>query len=177
MISLPAIKNMGQEWLARWDNRKGAGGSALPPQADLPWSRWSSPVVLKQLSQQARKLFATLHGLLQEKAASGKRGAADLYNRLARTRSVGQEAIQSRGWQGERKKSHGRWEEKAYHLTLSNIGQLAGGIVQNHTMVPEDRRPFVAEVVQGRALGRYDEGTFKEVRKLFKRDHSTAPTS
>ncbi|MBF0381237.1 MAG: hypothetical protein HQL69_09475, partial [Magnetococcales bacterium] len=76
----------------------------------------------------------------------------------------------SKAYTGEKKLVNGRWSRDAFHLSLSNVGHLAGGIAKNYSVAPEMRQPFVDQVIRKRATGQYDAGVFSQVRTLLKQN-------
>ena len=173
MVSMPEMIEFGQKWWHRLTDRVEELPGAKPDRQDkfesLP-KRWPAPAFFIRFSKQAKTLFKAMNHSTLAIVDSGKQKITALYNSSAQRWLVGVESTNSKAFYGEKTMVAGRWSRDALHVSLSNVGHLAGGIFANHSIVPENRRQFVEKVVAGRSSGRYDAGVFQDVRELFKRD-------
>jgi hypothetical protein len=165
------IIDLGQRWLHRLvDRAEEVVGSAGQAGSAAGRKQWPAPAFFLRISIQAQALFSALNRSTVAVIDSGKSKLSALYDGSGMSFSAGDDRGNSKAWAGENSPVAGKWRSKAFNVTLSDVGHLAGGIVENYSGMPEDSHPFVRQVVRGRSVGRYDERVFGEVRKLFKRD-------
>ncbi|MBF0447180.1 MAG: hypothetical protein HQL67_03165 [Magnetococcales bacterium] len=168
VVSFADIGTMGQRWFVRMVERLGVAVGL--PVDGLDPSEAQTPVLVR-LSLRSKLLFFTLNRSARQTLILGREKFQKLYSSSGQFRLVGQDFSNSKAWSGG-KGSGGtnKWSREAYHVSLSSVGRLAGGIVENYSVLSENRQPFIKQVVQGRADGQYDQAVFEEVRALFERD-------
>jgi hypothetical protein len=173
MISMSEMVDIGQRWMHRLVDRveDAAGpGSTLRSIYAVGRKQWPAPAFFIHLSSQAKALFTALNSSASVAISSGRKKISTIYDGIGQHWTIGDDRANSKAWGGKRRLTDGKWSTEAFHLSLSNVGHLAGGIVNNYSASPENRHPFVKQVVKGRSSGRYDDGVFSDVRQLLKRD-------
>ncbi len=175
MIFKSDIVNAGQRWLNRLLTRNDESGAATAPGAERESVSsgarlWTTPAFFLHISFQANTLVKALNRTVVAAIDIGKSGFSALYDAAGSKFFTQGDNPDSKAFTGKTRLTAGKWSADACHVTLSPIGHLAGGIVENHSVLPENRHQFVEHVLEGRSSGRYDAEAFGEVRRLFKRD-------
>jgi hypothetical protein len=134
--------------------------------------KWPAPATVLVVSQKAKALFASLNQATTSLFDSSQERISALYDGSGKSIVVDNNHKNSKAWAGEKKLVNGRWSRDAFHLSLSNVGHLAGGIAKNYSVTPEMRQPFVEQVVKRRGTGQYNSGVFSQVRTLLKQNTS-----
>ncbi|MBF0193864.1 MAG: hypothetical protein HQL71_04865 [Magnetococcales bacterium] len=175
MISVPKIFGFAQRFYHRLTDRVEELAkleSSFQAKLAANIKKWPAPASVLVISQKAKTLFAGLNKATTSLLDSGQEKISAFYNRSGKSFFIDNSHNNSKAWAGEKKLVNGRWSRDAFHLSLSNVGHLAGGIANNYSVTPEVRQPFVEHVVKKRATGQYDAGVFSQARILLKQNAS-----
>jgi hypothetical protein len=175
MISVPKIIGFGLRlWHRLTDRVEELTGSDSSFHSKLAANlkKWPAPASVLVISQKAKALFTSLNQATTSLLDSSQEKITALYNSSGESFHIDNSHNSSKAWSGEKKLVNGRWSRDAFHLSLSNVGHLAGGIAKNYSATPELRQPFVEQVVKRRVTGQYNAGVFSQVRTLLKQNTS-----
>ena len=175
MISVPKIVGFGQRFWHRLTDRveelaRHEANFQETLVANL--KKWPAPASVLFISQKAKALFAILNQTTTSILDSSQEKISAFYDSSGKSFLVDNNHKNSKAWAGEKKLVNGRWSKDAFHLSLSNVGHLAGGIAKNYSVAPEMQQPFVEQVVKRRTTGQYDAGVFSAARTLLKQNIS-----
>ncbi|MBF0357399.1 MAG: hypothetical protein HQL70_02255 [Magnetococcales bacterium] len=172
MISISNTPDVGQGFFHRLTDRVDEltrSGAAFKSALASGFKKWSTTAFALAISVHAQSLLTVFQEATEAVFDAGHQHISSIYNRSGESLPLDIDRSNSKAWSGNREIVNGRWSRDAFYVSLSNVGHLAGGIAENHSITPEDRQPFVEHVVKGRVSGQYDAKVFSDVRALLRK--------